>query len=97
MEQYKDVLDWVNRARAEYNIGGGEPLDALPMGARHRAGECPIALALGGRGSVMVLPSGICFECVDKWVYPPPEYVQQFIRAFDRGEIPELDVDAPCR
>lgn len=95
MEQYKDVLDWVNRARAEYLIDGGEPLDALPMGARDRACECPIALALGGRGSVAVVSTYIYFERVDKHVYPP-EYVQRFIRAFDDGEIPELDVDAPC-
>lgn len=96
MEQYKDVLGWVNRARAEYHIGGGEPLGALPMGARHRACECPIAVALGGPGSVFVTYYVIDFERVGKWVHPP-EYVEQFIRAFDRGEIPELDLDAPCR
>lgn len=95
MEQYKDVLDWVNRARAEYHIGGGEPLDALPMGGRDRCHECPIAVALGGYDNVTVLPATISLDRIARTVRTP-EYVEQFIRAFDRGEIPELDVDAPC-
>lgn len=96
MEQYKDVLDWVNRARAEYHIGGGEPLDALPMGRRQSCYECPIAVALGGRDALTgVVSYAIYFERINKTVYPPA-YVGQFIQAFDRGEIPALDVNAPC-
>lgn len=84
------TLDWCNKRRAEQ---GQEPLTELPVGRRMDPETCPCGEATG-----LYVEKFLASESKQAWACGEgeslPYVVRCFIHAFDRGEIPELDVEA---
>ncbi len=93
MDCIEETLRFVNAERKYRSIG--EPLDELPRGRRDAGEGCPVALAFAP-ADVLVSGSGIFFvgPTSEPGNLLPPEPVQQFIDAFDKGELPQYDEDA---
>lgn len=96
--QHQQILDWINEQRREYTIGG--PLAALPKGVPGDSCNCVIGRALGtpvvpamaDTGDVYLVDHSIPLD--ERTFIEVPDYVGDFICAFDRGDIPELVEDA---
>lgn len=86
-----DTLAWVNEVRARHDL---DPLVALRRGARGKARECPISRSLCGAhiGLVWVSPEHFAFNGPSGGWTALPATVKKFVREFDSGNIPELDV-----
>lgn len=85
------ALEFVNEVRRDT---GREPLSELPKGYRGASRSCPIANALNSTFDANVGPRSIVLTPPGGPVYrtTPPEAVTQFIKRFDAGRIPELDL-----
>jgi hypothetical protein len=87
MTRAEKVLGWVNRVR---KAQGMSPIARLPKGRVMDMCDCPVARALGGAETVLLVsefPSNFPIHRVEH-----PKYVQSFIQAFDAGRYPELEV-----
>jgi len=78
LEQLKqDALAWVNEYRT---------CRELPRGMGGQPSGCPIGRALGAS----ISQAGFWFWGYPNRWYDTPSRVSEFIRAFDRGDYPEL-------
>lgn len=88
MDFIKETLDWVNRERkARHSL---PPLDDIPKGCRNTGYHCPLTHALPAYyvgGGLAIFE--ISIEGSDNVNLPP--YAQEFVRAFDRGELSQYD------
>lgn len=88
----KRTLRFVNRCRA---IQGRKPLKRLPRGTRLDGRGCVIAVSLSYGSSAVSHWHSVQFPLRSSKNTPHvtvqyPEYVEEFIDAFDSGRIPEL-------
>lgn len=87
------TLAFVNRCRAEM---GRAPITKLPLGFQSDGRACPIANSLRDVGIRNIFVPGwadepiLVFDTRHVHTFHKPDYVQDFIVAFDRGRIPEL-------
>lgn len=87
----RDVLNWTNRARGYLGL---KPLKRLPKGIQEDPYACPIGKALQGLvevpseddSAVIVIPVNDKVSVTLK----TSKAVDDFIGAFDAGDIPEL-------
>lgn len=88
-----DTLAWVNEVRSKYGLS---QLGALRRGTRREACDCPIAKSLLGGPFKQLTVGRSDFYAWDGATLVAdglfPIAVQEFIAAFDGGEIPELDM-----
>ena len=80
-DDYDAALRWANEQRRKQ---GMEPLGFLPRGMRLDSDKCPLARATGQ------YISGLSVSALSS----APTPVKRFVRRFDRGEYPELEVAA---
>jgi hypothetical protein len=84
------TLAWCNARRAE---NGEPPLNRLPSGRPQRADSCPCGAATGLRVYDRHFSSADVHKpYVAENGKPLPRVVQRFVRAFDRGDLPQYDV-----
>ena len=78
------TLEWANEIR----VANGRPkMRSMPRG-RYGHLECPLAVALGayvGKKKLRIVWDG------NAVVREMPQVVQEFVRAFNNGELPELE------
>lgn len=90
MDLKQEALAYVNRVRDEYHIG--QPLDELPTGERSSGERCPVALAIGDPEIVVwSYATELGADFGDARI-SHPDAVRSFIKAFDAGEFPELEL-----
>lgn len=98
-----EVTEFVNKLRAAI---GKPPLGKLPKGKPCANNQCPIALALDSpnvghaciqlmdrkQQEALVKLGCVRFEasCMVEFAISTPPLLQDFIKAFDKGELPEL-------
>ncbi|MGZ6854805.1 MAG: hypothetical protein ACXVGC_12210 [Mycobacteriaceae bacterium] len=97
MDFIKETLDFVNRERVARGIG--EPLDELPKGIQGESCKCPIANALkcevGTHDLFFYAVEEDAEHATHRWdAVALPECAEQFVEAFDNGELPQFDENA---
>lgn len=75
-----NIVDWVNTQRLTINR---QPITRLPKGERYNRVYCPLAKALVGT-------VGTHTAWLGSGAISLPEFIQDFTRQFDLGNIPEL-------
>ena len=93
--QYRQILDWCNRVRAKIDA---PPVDELHKGKCQDAGRCALAETINHKvprrqrvnvDEMDVYRGDDAFE-PDEVIAKTPEYIERFIREFDRKTHPEL-------
>lgn len=92
---YDVTLDWVNGQREKF---GMSPIVAIPKGIVEST-SCPVAKGLSNgwkadtrQASTTITKTRSFFflRAKEEQTLNHPTYVKEFIKAFDRGEYPEL-------
>jgi hypothetical protein len=93
----KPTLNFINHVRRE--VGDREPLAEIPKGSPDNVVRCPVARGVAlWPHSVYASNDHVALTSIDEGVmttreFAYPDEVLLFVRAFDRGDIPELLID----
>jgi hypothetical protein len=82
------ALYWVNQVRADL---GRPPRTALERGYRSRGYNCPLARSIGGNCYIGLGWIGVGGK-LQRYTRDLPPAVKTFIREFDQGGYPELEL-----
>ena len=80
------VIDWINEFNNKHDCGGIFPITTMPYGIPKDCDSCPVAQATGWE----VHPTDIRNHITGDF-YVLPDFVQEWIHAFDEGDYPEYD------
>jgi len=88
----EETLRWCNARRKEQ---GKEPLDKLPKGVRGKGTSCPCGAATGLFVAVSQYweITNVATRIIQSKKFLPRS-VTRFVMAFDRGRLPQYDIDA---
>ena len=81
-------MDRYERAALNFAKRYGYEGEKLPKGRRRIPNECPVAQAVGGR-YVIAFPDGVA---IGREIVPRSKLAAQFIRCFDLGGYPDLEI-----
>lgn len=93
---YDSTFEWINVQREKFGMA---PIERIPKGIVEST-SCPVAKGLsnGWKADTRHWSTTIrktrsfffFFGAKEEWTIAHPAYVKEFIKAFDRGEYPEL-------
>lgn len=84
----KETLDWCNEQR---RLKDKEPLDILPKGKRGDPSSCPCGDATGLYVRTTTYSERHKPNVVEIKILPLPQPVQEFVRSFDLGRLPQYE------